>query len=150
MSESLAARIKSDTIDAMKAKEKDRVGVLRMLSAALQEETLKNRGDLDETAAMKVLLSYAKKREQTLEEMTKAGRTDLAEKERQELEVVRDYLPQPMDDQELEGLVRGVIAEVGATSVKDMGAVMKTAQARVAGRAPGGKISALVKSLLSN
>jgi len=137
-------------VTAMKAREKDRVGVLRMLTSVLKDEVIKHRAELDELTELKILMSYAKKREETLAEMLKAGREDLAAKERFELEIVQDYLPQPMSDEELDGLVRGVIAEVGATSIKDMGAVMKAAQERVAGRAPSAKISALVKSLLAS
>jgi len=149
MSDSIVERLKADTVAAMKAKDKDRVGVLRMLSSALKDEAIKTRADVDDETATRILMSYAKKREETLAEMTKAGRDDLAEKERRELSVVREYLPEPMDDAALEALVREIIAEVGASSMKDMGQVMKTAQERVAGRAPGGRISALVKSLLS-
>ena len=146
---SLADKIRQDMIAAMKAKEKERTTVLRMLLSSVKEAAIDKRADLDDDEVMKLLMSYAKKREETLAQMNEAGRADLAAKEESELAIVRAYLPQPLTDQELTELVQGVISETGATSMKDMGRVMKECQQQVAGRADGGRISQLVKSLLA-
>lgn len=147
---STAERIRNDMVSAMKAREKERVSVLRMLLAALKDATIERRGEeLGETEVMRLLMSYAKKREQTLAQMREAGREDLARKEEAELAVVREYLPAPFSDEELDELVRSVVDEVEASSMRDMGRVMKVCQERAGGRAEAARLSAVVKRMLA-
>jgi uncharacterized protein YqeY len=149
MDESLGDRLKADMISAMKAKEKERLAVLRMLIAKLKDAAINKRDVLSAEEELRLISTYAKQREEGVVEAEKAGREDLAEKERFELELVRTYLPAPLDDAELAALVDEVIAAEGATSMKEMGGVMKIVLARAAGRADGGKVSALVKARLA-
>lgn len=149
MADSMEDRLKADMIAAMKAKDKERLTVLRMLIARLKDAAINKRDVLSAEEELRLIATYAKQREEGLVEAEKAGREDLAEKERFELELVRGYLPQPLTDDELGTLVDEVIAESGASSMKDMGGVMKTVLARAAGRADGGKVSAIVKSKLA-
>lgn len=145
----LAGRLHADMVAAMKAREKDRLSVLRMLVSALQESTLAKRSDLTADEMLRVVMGYAKKREEALAEARKAGREDLAAREEQELAIVRGYLPAQLSDPELVELVDAVVRELGATSMKDMGRVMKVCVDRVAGRADGSRVSPVVKSRLS-
>jgi uncharacterized protein YqeY len=149
MADSMEERLKADMIAAMKAKDKERLTVLRMLIAKLKDAAINKRDVLSAEEELRLIATYAKQREEGLAEAEKAGREDLAEKERFELELVRGYLPQALSDDELGALVDEVIAESGASSMKDMGGVMKTVLARAAGRTDGGKVSALVKSKLA-
>ncbi len=149
MDESLGDRLKADMISAMKAKEKEKLAVLRMLIAKLKDAAINKRDVLSAEEELRLISTYAKQREEGVVEAEKAGREDLAEKERFELELVRSYLPAPLDDTELAALVDEVIAAEGATSMKEMGGVMKIVLARAAGRTDGGKVSALVKARLA-
>ena len=149
MDDSLGDRLKADMISAMKAKEKERLAVLRMLIAKLKDAAINKRDVLSAEEELRLISTYAKQREEGVVEAERAGREDLAEKERFELDVVRSYLPAPLDDEELAALVGEVIAAEGATSMKEMGGVMKIVLARAAGRADGGKVSALVKARLA-
>jgi uncharacterized protein YqeY len=149
MDESMGDRLKADMIQAMKAKDKERLTVLRMLIAKLKDAAIDKRDVLSAEEELRLIATYAKQREEGLAEAEKAGRADLAEKERFELQLVRSYLPEPLDEAQLGTLVEEVIAETGASSMKDMGAVMKAVLARAAGRADGGKVSAIVKSKLA-
>jgi uncharacterized protein YqeY len=142
-------RLKADMIQAMKAKDKERLTVLRMLIAKLKDAAIDKRDVLSAEEELRLIATYAKQREEGLAEAEKAGRADLAEKEHFELQLVRSYLPEPLDEAQLGTLVEEVIAETGASSMKDMGAVMKAVLARAAGRADGGKVSAIVKSKLA-
>ena len=149
MDESMGDRLKADMIQAMKAKDKERLAVLRMLIAKLKDAAIDKRDVLSAEEELRLIATYAKQREEGLAEAEKAGRADLAEKERFELQLVRSYLPEPLDEAQLGTLVEEVIAETGASSMKDMGAVMKAVLARAAGRVDGGKVSAIVKSKLA-
>lgn len=149
MGDSLGDRLKADMIKAMKAREKERLAVLRMLISRLKDAEISKRDVLSAEEELRLIATYAKQREEGLVEARKAGREDLADKEQFELDLVRGYLPQPLSDEELGEFIDEVIAETGASSMKDMGAVMKTVLARAAGRADGGKVSALVKARLA-
>lgn len=149
MSDSLFERLQSDMKAAMKARDKDRLGVLRMLISKVKSAAIDDPQATEDEGVTRVLLTYAKQREEGLEEARKAGRDELAEAEEFELSVVRSYLPEPLSDDELESLVETVIADEGASSMKDMGRVMKAAIARADGRADGGRVSAVVKKKLA-
>ncbi len=145
---SLAEKIREDMIVAMKAKQKDRVSVLRMLTSMVKDVAIETRADVSDEDVMKLLMSYAKKREEAKAGAEKAGRDDLVAKELAEIEVLKDYLPEPLSDTELGALVDEVIGETGAASMKDMGKVMKACQERVAGRADGNRIGQIVRKRL--
>ena len=149
MADSMEERLKADMVAAMKAKDKERLTVLRMLIAKLKDAAINKRDVLSADEELRLIATYAKQREEGVAEAEKAGREDLAERERFELDLVREYLPQPLTDDELDALVDEVIAETGASSMKEMGGVMKAVLARAAGRADGGKVSAIVKSKLA-
>jgi len=145
-------RIDADIKEAMKAKQAARLGVLRMLKSALKNAAIEQGGAearLDEAAAQAVLRKEAKKRQDSIEGFTKGGRQDLADKEQEELVVLSAYLPQQLTPAELEALVAGVIAELGASSKAQMGQVMKAATEKAAGRADGRALSACVSAKLS-
>ncbi len=114
----------------------------------MKDAAIAKKAPLEDDEVLKLLMSYAKKREEAREEAVKAGRPELAEKESYELSVVKAYLPEALSDEELTELVESVIAELQASSMKDMGAVMKLCQERAQGRADGSRISALVRSRL--
>jgi uncharacterized protein YqeY len=146
----LRDRLESDIKDAMRAKERERLTVLRMIKSAIKDREIATRADVGDEEITRILMSYAKKRHEALEGALKAEREDLAEKERAELAIVQVYLPAALSEDELEGLVAAVIAEAGASSMKDMGGVMKLCTERAAGRADGSRISALVRAKLSS
>ena len=148
---SLLARLDSDIKDAMRARAADRLGVLRMLKSSLKAYAIdKGLADdaVDDATALSIVRKEVKKRQDSIEAFEKGGRTDLADKEKAEAEVLAVYLPQPLSSEEVEALVKSVIAEVGATSKAQMGAVMKAATERAAGRADGRALSAAVGKLL--
>ena len=146
---SLQQRVTDDLKSAMMAREAVRTATLRMLKAALGYAQIEKKTDtLSDAEVMAVIQREAKKRRDAIEEFEKGGRAEMAANERAELEVLSGFLPKALTPEELEALVRGVIAEVGATSKKDMGAVMKAAQGKVDGRADGRSVSALVSRLL--
>ena len=134
----------------MKRRDAVRVDTLRMVRAALQNAAIESGRDLtdDDTAA--VIDKEAKKRKEAIEAYDHAGREDLAAKERSEFEVLTQYLPDQLTEVELEEMVAAAIVELGATSRKDMGAVMKTLMPQVRGRAEGKLVSQLVAERLSN
>lgn len=148
---SLKDKITSDLTTAMKAKDANRMGALRMVKAALMNEQNKRGADyvLTEEETIKTLQSLVKQRKDSIEQYTNAGRSELAEKEQIELSVLEEYLPQAASAEEIEIAVAEAIGETGASSMKDMGTVMKAAQAKLAGKNADGKtVSETVKTKL--
>ncbi len=148
----LKDKITADITDAMRAKDSNRLSVLRMAKAALMNEENKRGADyrLTDDETTKVLNTLVKQRKDSIEQYERAGRTELAEKEKTELTVLTDYLPQAASKEEIEQDVSEAIQETGASSIKEMGAVMKAAQAKLAGKSADGKlISETVKAMLS-
>src|SRR5216110_341624 len=144
-------RIDSDLKESMRAKNASKVGVLRMLKSALTYAAIAKSGseaELSDAEAAQVIRKQAKQRQDSIESFEKGGRTELASKEKEELSILNAYLPQAMTGDELARVVRETIAEVGATSKAQMGAVMKALQAKVAGRADGKALSAEVQKQL--
>ena len=144
-------RIDSDLKDAMRAKAAARLGVLRMLKSALKYSAIDKagaEGQLDDAEASQVIRKQVKKRQDSIEQFEKGGRPELAAKEKEELAILNAYLPKGLEADELTALVRDTIAEVGATSKAQMGAVMKALQAKVAGRADGKTLSQEVQRQL--
>lgn len=148
---SLLARLENDIKDAMRARAADRLLVLRGLKSAMKATAMeKGIADeaVDDAMAMAIIRKEMKKRQDSIESFEKGGRADLVAKERSEAEVLAAYLPQALTQEEIEEIVRSVIAETGATSKAQMGLVMKAASERAAGRADGRALSAVVGKLL--
>ena len=146
-------RIDSDLKDAMRAKDAIKLGVLRMLKSALKYGAIEKsgaQGELSETEAVQVIRKQVKQRQDSIESFEKGGRAELVEKEKKEMSILNEYLPQAMSAAELAQAVREVIAEVGATSKAQMGGVMEAVQAKVAGRADGKTLSQEVQKQLSS
>jgi uncharacterized protein YqeY len=137
--------------DAMKAKDQPRVGTLRLINAAIQsaEIDLRDGNKLPEDALLGVLQKMIKQRQESLDIYEKAGRGELAAKERAEIEIILGYLPKQMSEDEAKAAIAGVVKEINAQSVKDMGKVMAALKERFAGKMDFGKASGVVKSLLS-
>jgi uncharacterized protein len=145
----LRDQISSDLTSAMKSKDAERLSVLRMMKAAVRNKEIDARLELDDPGVVQVLLSLIKQRKDSIEQFTKGGRMDLANKETAEIKVIETYLPAAVTDEEISETIDAVIRETGAASVKDMGKVMKGCMARFAGRpVDGAKVSALVKQKL--
>lgn len=147
----LSQKLDSDLKDAMRAKDAVRLGVLRMLKSALKYATIEKtsaEGELDEAEATQVVRKQVKQRQDSIESFAQGGRTELAEKEKAEIEILTAYLPAAMDPAELTRLVQETIAEVGATSKAQLGAVMKALGPQVAGRADGRTLSQEVQRQL--
>ena len=148
----LQQRVDSDLKEAMRAKDGTKLGVLRMLKSALKYAAIAKSGaesELSDAEAIQVIRKQAKQRQDSIESFEKGGRTELAEKENEELALLNTYLPQAMSSEELEKVVRETIAELGATSKAQMGAVMKALQAKAGGRADGKTLSTEVGRQLS-
>ena len=149
----LAQRIDSDLKEAMRARDAAKLGVLRMLKSALKYAAIEKsgaEGELDGTEATHVIRKQMKQRQDSIESFEKGGRAELAEKEKGELAILNSYLPVAMSAEDLAGLVRETIAEVGATSRAQMGAVMKALGPKVSGRADGKTLSQEVQRHLAS
>jgi uncharacterized protein len=144
----LADKVRADMTAAMKAQEKERLSTLRMLQSSLKNEQINVGHELSDEEAMTVIRKAMKQREDSIEQYTNAGRTELAEKERSEMELLKTYLPPELTEAEVESGVREIIASTGAQSKKDFGKVMKEATARFKGRVDGKKIQEIVQRLL--
>jgi len=145
----LKEQITAHLTEAMKAKDPLRTSTLRMVKAAVQNREIEKGEDLSDDELMKVMRSLVKQRRDSVEQYEKAGRPELAAKETSEIEIIESYLPQAASREEIEQAVVLAIEETGAASMREMGAVMKAAQARLAGRNADGKIvSELVKARL--
>lgn len=142
-------QIDADLIVALKAKESFLVSTLRLLKSALKNAEIAKTSELTEPEAISVLEKQAKQRRDSIEQFSNAGRNDLADKEKAELEIIQKYLPQKMSEEELSQVIDRVIAETGATGVSDLGRVMKEAIAKTAGAADGATISRIAKEKLS-
>ena len=142
--------IQKDMVAAMKSKDELRLGTVRMVKAALKKHEVDTMKPLDEAAEMQVMNTLIKQRRESADLFRKGGREELAEKEEAELKLIESYLPGAPTSEELNAAVTAAIADTGATSAKQMGQVMKAAQAKLAGKRIDGKaLSELVKSRLS-
>jgi hypothetical protein len=138
----------TDMTAAMKAGDKARLGVIRMLRAELKNAEISNGAPLSEEQEQKVLASYAKKRKEAGDQCRQLGRQDLADREEIEYSIVMSYLPAQMDEAELSSIIKQKIDEVGASGMGDMGRVIKRVRESVGNRAEGSMIAALVKKAL--
>ena len=149
---SLKEKIDADLKESLKSGKKTRLNAIRSIRAALLEKEVSIRvggsASLSEEQETEVLVSLAKKRRDAIEQFTAGNRPDLAETEQSELFVIEEYLPEPVSDDEITATVQAIIARTGASSMKDMGRVMGEAMKALKGKADGGKVQQIVKSLL--
>jgi len=145
----LAEKIVSDLTASMKAQDSARTSTLRMVKAAMMNRQIEKGGQLDDDEMSKLLRSLVKQRRDSIEQYEKAGRQELVDKETAEIQVIEEYLPQAATREEIEAVVDEAITSTAASSMKDMGKVMKAAQAGLAGKnADGRLVSEVVKSKL--
>jgi uncharacterized protein YqeY len=147
----LQQQVDLDLKDAMRAKDTTKLGVLRMLKSALKYAAIAKSGaeaELSDAEAAQVIRKQVKQRQDSIESFEKGGRAELVEKEKEELSILNGYLPQPLSADEVSKVVRDTIAEAGATSRAQMGAVMKALQTKLAGRVDGKALSAEVQKQL--
>ncbi|MBY4676059.1 GatB/YqeY domain-containing protein [Marinobacterium arenosum] len=145
----LKQQITDEMKAAMRAKDKERLGTIRMILAELKRIEVDERIELDDGRVLAVLDKMSKQRRDSIAQFDEAGRVDLADAERRELEVIKTFLPQPLTEEELSALVSAAIAETGAQSMQDMGKVMGIVKPQVQGRADMGLVSKLVKAQLT-
>ncbi|HET7360036.1 MAG TPA: GatB/YqeY domain-containing protein [Rhodanobacteraceae bacterium] len=146
---SLKQRLTDDMKSAMRSGDKPRLGVIRLMLAAIKQREVDERIELDDVQVLAVLEKMLKQRRDSVTQYDAAGRVDLADVERYEIDVVQAYLPTPLDAAELEALVDAAIAESGASSARDMGKVMAILKARAAGRADMAVLSQQIKARLA-
>lgn len=144
----LKARITEDMKAAMRAGEKERLGTIRMLQAAIKQREVDERITLDDSQVIAVLEKMVKQRRESITQFEAGGRADLVAKETAELELLQGYLPAQLSPAELDALIDAAIAQTGATTVKDMGKVMGIVKAGAAGRADMGAVGARIKARL--
>lgn len=135
---------------AMRSKDTLRLGVIRLINAAIKQREVDERIDLDDTQILTILDKMAKQRRDSIEQYTKGDRSDLADKERAEIEVINEFLPPALSDAELEAMVTDAIAATGASSPRDMGKVIGQLKPKVQGRADMGAVSAMIKAKLAD
>ena len=146
---SLRDRLTEDLKLAMKARDQLRMDVIRMIKAAVLNKEVEIKKDLDDAEMSRIMTTMIKQRKESVEQYEKGQRTELAAKERQEISIIESYLPNPLSAEELDRTVAAVIRETGASSAKDMGAVMKVVMVQLAGQPVDGKhVSDLVRSKL--
>lgn len=142
-------KVKSDLITAMKEQNKFKLDVIRMLKSAIQNETIAQKKDLSDEEVLGVIKREVKKRNSSIEEYSKYGKTEIIEDLKREIEILSEYLPEELSDDELNQVIDDVISEIGATDIKSMGSVIKTVSAKVGTRADMSKVSKIVKEKLS-
>ena len=145
----LKEQIKSDIKDAMRAKDTVKRDTLRNIQASVKQIEVDERRDVTDADLETIMVKYLKQREDAKTQFVDAGRNDLVEKEDAEIAIVKAYLPEPMNDTELENILKDIIASLGAQSMKDMGKVMGAAKSAIGSRADGGRINQVVKKLLN-
>ena len=149
MSTTLKERITEDMKIAMRAKQSERLGAIRLLLAAIKQKEVDERVTVDDAAVIGIIEKLIKQRNDSIEQFEKAERRDLAEKEKNELQLLKEYLPQQMSEAELLAAIDAAIAESGAIGAQAMGKAMALLKPRIAGRADMGKASSLVKQRLA-
>lgn len=146
---SLTEQLNAAMKEAMKAKDSLRLGAIRLIRSAIQNREIEEKGALDDQAVIGVLSTLAKQRRDSIDAFRDSGRTDLAEKEQRELAVIQEFLPQQLDEAQIEAIIEEAVAQTGAESPRDMGKVMKIVVPRTTGRADGRLVSEKVKERLS-
>ncbi len=145
----LKAQINEAMKAAMRAKEKERLGTIRLVLAEIKKVEVDERIDPDDVRVTSILDKMVKQRRDSIKQFTDAGRDELAAKEQSEIEVIQEFLPQPLSEEEIASLIDEAIASTGAASMQDMGKIMGLLKPQMAGRADMGKVSGLIKQRLS-
>lgn len=145
---SLAQKLNTDLEEAMKAADKERVSVIRMIKAAAKNREIEKRSPLTDEDIYDVLSSLARQGRDSIEQFSKGGRQDLVEKEERELLIIKSYLPEPLTQDEARAMIKAVIKETGATGPRDIGRVMKILMPKVKGRIDGRLLNELVKEAI--
>ena len=145
----LIAKIQEDVKAAMRSKAKQRLQTLRLITAAIKQIEVDQRIELDDVGLLSVLEKMLKQRKDSIEQFDKAGRDDLSDKEKAEVLIIQEYMPEQMSEDEVAAIVDAAVASTGAESMKDMGKVMGQVKPQVAGKADMGLVSQLVKAKLS-
>ena len=145
----LLNRLQTEMKIALKSKDTDRLSVVRMLISEIKKEQIDKKRELSDSEVLTVIQRYAKQRRDAIEQYKKANRQDLVEKEQKELNIVLEFLPKQLTEEEIVKIVDKTIEEVGAASIKDMGKVMKSVMEKVKGRADGSLVSKIVRKKLS-
>ncbi|ACN99046.1 GatB/YqeY domain-containing protein [Sulfurihydrogenibium azorense] len=145
----LFKKLQEEMKAAMKSGDKDRLSTIRMLISEIKKVQIDSKKELSDEEIVSILQKYVKQRKEAYQQYLQAGREDLANKELKEIEVVQEFLPQPLSEEEISKIVEETIKEVGVTSVKDMGKVIKAVMEKVKGRAEGAVVSKIVKEKLS-
>ncbi|MCD2164349.1 GatB/YqeY domain-containing protein [Comamonas koreensis] len=146
---SLKAQITEDMKTAMRAKDTERLGTIRLLQAAMKQKEVDERVELDDTMVIAIVDKMIKQRKDSIAAFETAGRQDLADKEKSEIDVIKAYLPQRMSAEEVTAAVQAIVAELGASGPGDMGKVMAAVKTQLAGKAEMGQVSAAVKAALA-
>lgn len=147
---SLQEQIRAALKDAMRARDETKMTTLRLVLTAIKKREKEARSLLEDQEVISVITTQIKQRRESIEQYRQAGREDLAQTEESELQILQGYMPEQVSEEEISNTLDEIIAEVGAASMKDMGKVMKAAMAKLAGKAEGGAINAMVKEKLSN
>ncbi len=145
---SLKQRITDDMKSAMRAGDKDRLGTIRLMLAAIKQVEVDTRKELDDTAVLAILDKMVKQRRESIAQYEKAGRDELAAREQAEIEIIQTYLPEQLSEAEIDSLIDAAIDETGASSLRDMGKVMGKLKPQLQGRADMGAVSAIIKQRL--
>ena len=145
---SLKERITGDVKDAMRAKDKPRLGTLRLITAAIKQKEVDERIELDDTQVLTLLDKMCKQRRESISQFEKAGRDDLIAQENAELDIITTYLPEQLGEAEIAALIDEAMAATGAASIKDMGKVMGQLKPKLQGRADMGAVSGMIKAKL--
>ena len=145
---SLLNRLTEELKEALRAGNHTKLSVIRLLKSSIKNREIEKMAPLTDEEVIGIIMTALKQRRESIEQFQKGGREDLVQKEKSELEVLQTFLPQQLSEEELAGEIQAVIREVGASSPKDMGKVMKILMIRLKGRAEGAKVSSLVKELM--
>ncbi len=143
-------QVNSEYTKAAKAQDKAKLSTIRLIKTAIHNREIDEKRELEEKEILQVLSSMVKQRKDSIDQFTKGGRTDLVDKETEELKTIQNFMPQQLSDKEIGNMVDKVIAEVGATTVRDMGKVMKALMPLVTGKADGKTVGECVKTKLSS
>ena len=145
----LKAKLSDDMKSAMRAKEKERLAVIRLMLAAIQQKEVDDQTELDDAAVLAVLDKMVKQRRESIAQFDKAGRDELSAKEQSEIVIIQDYLPSQLSDDEIEAMIAEAISATGAAEMKDMGKVMGILKPKLQGRADMGAVSGKIKAQLA-
>ncbi len=145
---SIKEKLRADLVAAMKARAELKLSTLRLITSSIKNKEIDERKELDDEGVLSVLNTAAKQRRDSIEQYEKGGRQDLADKEKAELVIIQEYLPQQLSKDEVAAFIKEAIAETGAAGAKDMGKVMKALMPKVKGKADGKLVNELVKELL--